>query len=419
MNPTAAALAPSALARALMFIAVALAMCGNYYIYDCIGPIAEMLSSQRGFSDAQIGTLNAIYSLPNIFIVLVGGVLVDRFGARAVTFATTLICLVGAMLTALDSTFAVMAAGRLLFGIGAETMIVAIMVGIAQWFAGNIFAFALAMSLSAGRLGSYLADMSPALVPQVYAQGWQAPMWMAVGFALLAIGGAGAYWLMDRRESNRGTLALAKPSERLDWTGLLRFRREYWLILGLCVAFYSVIFPFRSTFAIKYFQDAHGLSLADAGTINSYVFLAAVFATPLFGWLVGRIGRHADLMVIGALPLPLSFLLLAGAPGDLWPSTVLLGLSFSLVPAVLWPAVARYVEPQQLGTAYGLMFMIQNIGLTGANLVAGYINDLNQASAANPDGYGPMLVFFGVLSLAACALAVLLRLRGTPATASA
>ena len=111
-----------------------------------------------------------------------------------------------------------------------------------------------------------------------------------------------------------------------------------------------MIFPFRSTFAIKFFQDARGLSLDDASTLNSYVFLAAAFATPAFGWLVDRIGRHADLLVVGALPLPLSFLLLALSAHGPGLSTVLLGLSFSLVPAVLWPGVARYVEPAQLGT---------------------------------------------------------------------
>ena len=134
--------------------------------------------------------------------------------------------------------------------------------------------------------------------------------------------------------------------------------------MALCVAFYSVIFPFRSTFSIKYFQHAHGLTLEDASTLNSYVFLAAMFATPAFGFLVDRIGRHALLMTVGSLLLPLSFVVLGGGTHAIWLPTVLLGIAFSLVPAVLWPAVARYVEPHQLGTAYGLMTMLQNAGMT-------------------------------------------------------
>src|SRR5689334_18973889 len=144
-----------------MFVCTSLAMAGNYYVYDSIGPVAEQLSRLRGFSDSQIGTLNAIYSLPNVFMVLVGGVLVDRFGARVVVLSTTAICLVGAVMTALDSTFAVMAAGRLVFGLGAETMIVAITVALAQWFTGSYFALLFAANLSFARLGSYAADRSP------------------------------------------------------------------------------------------------------------------------------------------------------------------------------------------------------------------------------------------------------------------
>lgn len=392
-----------------MFVAVAIAMLGNYYVYDSIGPVADLLARQLGFSDTQIGSLNAIYSLPNIFLVLLGGVLVDRFTARAVVLWTAAICLGGALVTVLGSLFPVMVLGRLLFGIGAETMIVGITVALAQWFGGRLFALFLALNLSLARLGSYLADRSPSFAHGLYAQGWQAPLWLAAGFAALALAGAYGYWLVDRREAGRGTLALAPAGERIEWRDLLRFRAEYWYIVGLCVTFYSVIFPFRSTFAIKYFQHAHGLPLDVASRMNSYVFLAAVFATPIFGLLTDRTGRHALLMLLGVLPLPLSFLFLAGENVNLWIATSLLGVSFSLVPAVLWPAVARYVAAEQLGTAYGLMTMLQNIGLTLANLIAGYLNDLGGAGAENPQGYTPMLWFFGGLSAAGFVFAVLLQ----------
>ena len=383
-----------------MFAAISLASVGNYYVYDSIGPVADLLSSQLSFSDTQIGTLNAIYSLPNIFLVLVGGVLCDRFSARSVAVVTAAICLLGAILTALGSHFPVMAAGRLLFGLGAESMIVAITVAFAQWFAGRHFALFFALNISVSRLGSYLADRSPSFARSLYEQGWQPPLWLAVGFAALALAGTIGYWLVDRREAPRGTLAIPPPPDRIEWSHLLRFRAAYWYTVALCVAFYSVIFPFRSTFSIKYFQHAHHLSLEEASTLNSYVFLAAAFATPAFGFLVDRIGRHAMLMAVGAAMLPLSFVFLATSSGNLWLPTVLLGIAFSLVPAVLWPAVARYVEPHQLGTAYGLMTMMQNAGLTVANLVAGYINDASGASASNPGGYAAMIWFFGLLSLA-------------------
>jgi MFS family permease len=407
---------PSLASMAAMFIGTSVAMIGNYYVYDSIGPVAELLSRQLGYSDAQIGMLNAVYSLPNIIMVLIGGVLVDRYTGGLVTLVTTAVCLLGAVLTALGSDFPTMVVGRLLFGLGAETMIVAVTVALAQWFVGRYYALLFALDITFARLGSYLADRSPSFAKGLYEQGWQPPLWLAAAFAAMALGGAIVYWVVDRREAARGALVIAAPSERIDWKNLLRFRTEYWLIVALCVTFYSVIFPFRSTFSIKYFHEAHGLTLDAASTLNSYVFLAAMFATPAFGLLVDRVGRHALLLSVGSLLLPLSFVLLglAGSEG-LWGATALLGVSFSLVPAVLWPAVARYAAPEQLGTAYGLMTMLQNAGLVVANLAAGYVNDASGASADNPGGYDTMLWFFGVLSLAAFVFAVLLlRRRSAP-----
>lgn len=408
---------PSMAAMVAMFVATALAMIGNYYVYDSIGPVAELLSRQLGYSDTQIGTLNAVYSLPNIVMVLIGGVLVDRYSARVVTLATTMICFLGAVLTAFGADFPMMVAGRLLFGLGAETMIVAITVALAQWFAGRYFALLFALNITFARLGSYLADRSPSFASDLYSQGWQPPLWLAAGFAAMAVAGAIVYWLVDRREAARGTLAIAPPGDRFEWRSLLRFRSEYWLIVAICVTFYSVIFPFRSTFSIKYFQEAHGLTLEAASTLNSYVFLAAMFATPAFGLLVDRVGRHAPLLTLGALALPASFAMLA-LPGNaaLVGATILIGVSFSLVPAVLWPAVPRYAAAEQLGTAYGLMTALQQTGVFLANIIAGSINDASGASAANPAGYDGMLWFFGTISLAAFVSALLLWTRGRRAS---
>jgi MFS family permease len=399
---------PSLAAQVFMFVGVALVMFGNYYVYDDIGPIAELLSRQLHFSDTQIGTLNAIYSLPNIFLVLVGGILVDRFTARVMVLITTIICLAGAILTAFGDQFPVMAAGRLLFGIGAETLVVAVMVALAQWFSGGYFALMLALNLSLARFGSYLADRSPSFARDLYAGGWQPPMWLGVGFAALSFTGALLYFYVDRREAPRGTLTLAPPPDRIDWSQVRRFPGGYWLLVVTCVAFYSVIFPFRSTFAIKYLQEAQGLSLEQASTLNSYVFLAAAYVTPVFGLLLDRTGRNNLLLVVGSVLLPASFIVLGLVPAGAGISTVLLGLSFSLLPAVLWPTVPKYTTPAHLGTAYGLMTTLQNAGLFAANLAAGYINDVNGASASNPGGYAPMLWFFGVLSFIAfaCMLAL-------------
>ena len=178
-------------------------MFGNYYAYDAIGPVADSLQRLLGFSDTQIGTLNAIYSFPNILMVLVGGVIVDRFGTRLSTLVFAFICAIGAAVTAMSPLFPVMAAGRLIFGLGAESMIVAVTVVIGQWFVGRQLGFAFGINLSIARAGSYSADMSTSWFKPLYDRGWQPPLWLAAGFAVIGLAGCVAYYFLERSASRR------------------------------------------------------------------------------------------------------------------------------------------------------------------------------------------------------------------------
>lgn len=404
---------PPASVRWTVLVLVSVAMFGNYYAYDAIAPLADHLQKYLGFTDTQIGTLNAIYSLPNVVMVLIGGVLVDRFGTRRATLYFTAVCLLGTILTAISPRFPVMAAGRLLFGLGAESMIVAITTALGQWFVGRQLGFAFGVNLSIARAGSYAADMSPTWAQVFYDGGWQPPLLLAAGLCAVGLLGTLGYFVLERTAERRYTLAQPAPSDRFVWSDLWRFDRSYWYVVGLCVTFYSVIFPFRSTFAIKYFQHVYGLSLQEAGTLNGHVFLAAIFATPAFGLLVDRVGRRALFMMVGSLLLFAVFPILAHTTWSPWVATVLIGISFSLVPAVLWPSIPHLVEPGRLGTGYGLMTMLQNIGLMTFNLVAGWLNDRSGAGPEHPQGYVPMLWMFGVLSLFGLVFAFALRLRET------
>ena len=404
---------PPASVRWLVLVFSSLAMFGNYYVYDSIAPLADILRTQLGFSSTQIGTLNAIYSAPNIVMVLIGGVLVDRFGTRNATLGFTAVCLVGALLTAVSGDFAVMAAGRLIFGLGAESMIVAITAALGHWFKGRQLGFALGLNLSIARAGSYAADLSPSWASDAYTSGWRAPLFVAFGFAVVSFIGAAIYWAVERAAARNYALHHSQAAERFVWSDLWRFDRSYWYIVGLCVTFYSVIFPFRSTFAIEYFQNGQGLSLEQAGQMNGHVFLAAIFATPLFGLLVDRIGKRSIAMFFGSLLLLAVFPTLLYTSSSLWVSTVMIGIAFSLVPAVLWASVPYLVGSQRLGTAFGLMTMLQNVGLTVVNLAGGALNDWAHAGAANPAGYRPMLWMFAALSLAGLVFSALLRSRET------
>jgi MFS family permease len=346
-------------------------------------------------------------------MVLIGGVIVDRVGTRTATLVFTIICLAGAIATAISGTFALMAVGRLLFGLGAESMIVAVTAALGQWFKGRQLGLAFGLNLSIARAGSYAADLSPSWASGAYAAGWRGPLLVATAFAFVAVIGAAVYWILERGAERRYALGRPAAPDRFVWSDLWRFDRSYWYIVGLCVTFYSVIFPFRSTFAIEYFQNAHDVSLERAGQMNGYVFLAAIVATPLFGLMADRLGRRSIAMVLGSLLLLAVFPTLLYTRWDLWVTTVLMGITFSLVPAVLWPSVPYLVEEQRLGTAYGLMTMVQNIGLTFFNLGAGALNDWGGASASNPSGYRPMLWMFAVLSLGGLIFSALLRRRET------
>jgi MFS family permease len=402
---------PPASWRWAVLVAISVAMFGNYYAYDSIGPVADSLQRLLGFSDTQIGTLNAIYSFPNIIMVLIGGIIVDRFGTRLSTLIFAIICTIGTIVTAMSPQFPVMAAGRLIFGLGAESMIVAITVAIGQWFVGRQLGFAFGVNLSIARAGSYSADLSTTWFRSLYEAGWQPPLILAVAVSVLGVLASLVYYVLEQRAAQRFDLAQPAAPDRFVVADLWRFDRSYWYIVGLCVTFYSVIFPFRSTFAIKYFQHAHGLSLQEAGALNGYVFLAAIFATPLFGYMVDRLGHRAAFMAFGSLLLAATFPILGYTQMSLWVSTVLIGVAFSLVPAVIWPAVPYLVEPSRLGTGYGLMTMVQNIGMMLANLAAGQLNDRSGAGPDNPMGYQPMLWMFFFLSLFGFLFAAALRVR--------
>ena len=391
-----------------VFMLVSAAAYGNFYVYDSIGPVADLLQRQRGFSDTQIGLLNAIYSLPNILLILVGGVLVDRFGASRMAVWTAAICLAGAALTAFGPGIATMAAGRLLFGIGAETFLLATTVSIVDYFAGGSLAFAMGLSLAIGRAGSFSADMSPTWFAGAYAQGWQPPLVIAMLIAATSFVAAAAYRWIDVRVRGNAPAAAADKHPRFKPIDLLGFGTAYWYLLALCVLWYAVMLAFRSTFSIKYFQHAHGLELAAAGAMNSYVFLAAMFATPVFGWICDRTGRYAPMLAFGALLLPVAIAIMAMTGWSLWVATALIGVSYSLVPAVMWPLASKLVAPERFGAALGLMWVVQNTGIAAANLLAGSLNDGAGASAANPAGYQPMMLLFGAASALGFCFALLL-----------
>jgi len=376
---------------------VSLAMFGNYYVYDSIAPLADVLKDQLGFSDTGIGTLNAIYSVPNIVMVLIGGIIIDRIGTRKSTVLFALICLLGAMVTVASGEFYVMAAGRLIFGLGSESLIVAVTTALARWFRGKELSFAFGLNLTLARFGSFAADWSPTWFRGAF-ETWRAPLLIALVFAFVSFIGAAIYWILESQAAARYDIDTAEETEKPAFGDLFRFGRSYLYVVALCVTFYSAVFPFR-TFAIKFFIEFHGTTRELGGQLNSMLVLAAMVFTPLFGLLVDYVGRRATFMMYGSLLMVPVYLMLVYPFTPLWVPMAMLGISFSLIPAVMWPSVAYIVDERRLGTAFGLMTMIQNIGLALFNWMIGAVNDAAGAGVANPAGHRPGMWIFSTLGL--------------------
>jgi len=476
---------PSALIRWSILLFISLAMFGNYYVYDSISPLADLLAKQLNFTDSNIGLLQGIYSFPNIIMVLVGGLIIDRIGSKKAVLIFTFLIFIGSIVTAMWGNITTMVIGRLIFGMGAESMIVAITTIIAQWFKGKELSFAFGLNLTVARLGSFLALNSPTWGKNLYNY-WQSPLLVTVAATVFAIIFIVIYFMFDKyfgkktvvQEGNQDKVYISdifkKPTVKLIGfaSGLIlffflllqfilkinftenvfihlvlfiaillftylkfdSFPKSFWLISALCVTFYSAMFPFQ-TFAIKFFQDAHGTSRAVGGNLSSILTLAAMFFTPLFGLLADKIGKRSLLMMFGSLIIIPVYLMMAykfGSPGVLGANDYIninfdffdihaaipkylilpmgmMGLAFSLVPAVMWPSVALVVKEEKLGTAYGLMTMIQNIGLFSFNVIIGFVNDLSKAGADNPGGYNIGMWIFSTLGFFGMFFAFLLR----------
>ncbi len=360
--------------RWTVLVVISLAMFGNYYVYDSISPLADILKSQLHFSDSNIGLLNGIYSLPNIIMVLIGGLIIDRIGTKASALLFSALCLAGAALTTFSQGHLwVMASGRLVFGLGAESLIVAITTTLAKWFKGKELSLAFGLNLTIARLGSVAAINSPTWAAKLYGY-WQYPLLVSTAMAVLSVLAVLAYIGTDTAARRRYELPPEEKQDKVSLRQMAGLPRSYWYVTILCVTFYSAMFPFQ-TFAVKFFMEHHGLSRQWAGFSSSVINIASMIGTPLFGYLIDRKGRRASLMILGSAMIVPVYLVMAYLPLHPIFMTAVMGVAFSLVPAAMWPSVALLVEEKRLGTAYGLMTMIQNAGLTLFNLLVGRVND--------------------------------------------
>lgn len=444
---------PPAALRWIVLIFISLAMFGNYYIYDCISPLADVLKAQLHFTDKNLGLLQGIYSIPNIFMVLIGGIIIDKIGTKKAVLIFACLVFIGALFTTIKGDIVFMATGRLIFGLGAESMIVGITTILARWFKGKELSFAFGLNLTIARLGSFLALNSPTWGKSLFLH-WQKPLWIAVGAGVIAVATLAIYYFIDIYSEKNYSLQKEGNQDKIVLKDLFKFGKSFWYITLLCITFYSAMFPFQ-TFAVKFFKDVHLAGFPDdvargmGGFLSSLLTLSAMILTPMFGLLSDKIGKRSLLMMFGSLMIIPVYLIMAyvtrtvavpasvisiftatdtstgilGGIAYFWnlisalftyfPNIaipmVIMGIAFSLIPAIMWPSVALIVDHSKLGTAYGLMTMIQNIGLAGFNLLIGWANDTSSASAANPGGYHLGMWIFSSLGFFGLFFAFMLR----------
>jgi MFS family permease len=404
--------------RFVILIVVCFVIYGSYFAYDSVGAIEDFLMDSMGIGQEDIGLMYSMYSWGAIFTLLAAGWLIDRIGTRRSSMLFSATVTAGAVIVAWASSARTMHVGRFVFGAGSEALIVAQSAILARWFKGKELALAFGVSLTICRLGTMFSFNSEALIAE--RMGPAAALWVAAGLCAVSVVANLIYFLMDRKAEPVLALHEKAAGDRIVWRDVLRFRVSYWHITLLCLCFYSAIFPFTAL-STNFFHEKWDLPLAVGsdggffaavfenfrhmfstapGTTSILVAMSMVFA-PFAGALVDRIGRRATMMIAGsALMIPCY---LALAYTHLSPAMVMvvLGAAFVLVPAALWPAVPLIVSRGRLGTAFGVMTLIQNVGLMLFPWLNGWLRERTETYSAS------MLMFAG-LGVAALVFAVFL-----------
>ena len=399
----------SAAIRWLVLIIISMFMFGTYWFQDFMSGLKGLMESELGITSNQFGLIISSTTWANIFgMIIIGGIILDKWGIRVAGVVFGIVATVGASITALASykifgsdpgtMMKFMMVGRMLFGIGLESICVIVTRTTVKWFKGYELALAMAINVAFGRFGTAFGTafsveiggghVAPAVV--------FAASLIGLGFILFL-----AYLIFDIR-LDKQVNAMKKEGETEDefkFSDLLKLvtNKGFIYITLLCVAFYSAVFPFIqyapdllvNKFGFSYqLPDMSSMSLFEkinaifhnGPKVTGLIPLGTILFTPIFGSVVDKKGKAASLMILGAL-----LLIFAHVSLSLFDNVTLgylglvsLGIAFALVPAAMWPSVAKIVAESRLGTAYSTMFTVQNWGLGaffwGIGAVLDYVN---------------------------------------------
>jgi MFS family permease len=400
---------PNGISRWIVLIMTCFGLFGQFYAFDNPSALNEQLrehmlertSMATNQYDYYFNLLYSVYSLPNILLPLILGMAVDRCGCRLIIVTLGACVVIGHALFAAGVGFgswSTMIAGRVVFGLGGESIQIAQNCLLFRLFKGREVAFALGLNLSIARGGSVLNDvLSP----------WAASQWGVVGacwlgtFLCVLSFGANIWSVVeDKRITERTGLPDAVGDEDISFREIFQLPRIFWGCAGLCVALYCAILPFNNI-ASAFFVETkfYGLPLPEAqqkaGNAMSIMFLVSAIGTPPFGALVDTIGMRAHFMLFSAILAACTYTAVSMLP----PAAMMLclGIVYTVFAGALWPTFALTVSERQLGTAYGVATALQNGGLCLVPMLVGHL----QASAGPGDFHSVMrlFAFFGILGV--------------------
>jgi len=429
----------SKVARWSALAVVAFTMLTGYYLTDVIAPLKGLLEGRLGWDSSDFGFFNSGYGWFNVFLgmLIIGGIILDKMGVRFTGLMAALVMVGGTAIKywavqthSLDGQMwhvlwfdvkaqvLIAGLGFAVFAVGVEVAGITVSKIIYKWFKGKELALAMGLEMATARLGTALALATS--VPIAKATGMvDVSRPILLGLILLCIGLLSfvMYIFMDKKldasEVDASKPVVEEEAFKLSDIIMIVTNKGWWYIAILCVLFYSAVFPFLK-YAADLMVNKFGVSEDLAGTIPSMLPFGTILLTPLFGSLYDRKGKGATIMMIGASILIGVHALFAVPFLNHWLIAIVLilalGVGFSLVPSAMWPSVPKIIPEKQLGTAYALIFWVQNWGLMGVPALIGWVLDtycvtgqiMREGVSVNTYNYTiPMLIFtgFGVLAL--------------------
>lgn len=407
-------------ARWSALILIALMMFFGYMFVDVMSPLQQLIESERGWDPSAFGTYAAGEYILNVcgFLIL-AGIILDKMGIRFTGTLSASLMLVGAIIkfigisdwfqgtgmnewlgsfwTAMPASAKMAALGFMIFGCGCEMAGITVSRAIAKWFEGKEMALAMGLEMAIARVGVFaIFSISPWLADKMGQSMFGRTTVVApVAFctALLCIGLIFflVFCVLDKKfDKQLGEHANGESEEefKISDVGTILTSKTFWVVALLCVLYYSAIFPFQRYGANMLQCNIGDMTAQQASNIFRWFPIGAAAITPFLGNFLDRKGKGATMLIFGAMLLIICHLVFAFVlPAThskliAYVTIVVLGISFALVPAALWPSVPKIMDPRYLGSAYSLIFWVQNVGLCFVPMIIG--NVLQSSNANNP-----------------------------------